>query len=79
MYNTFKTIIKHTAIYNTADLLVKAVGCVPLPIYIRYLSPADISKAKKLLDSHVKTGFEKGFEKIEPPFLTQKTFMNITL
>jgi len=41
MYQTFKTIIKHTAIYSTSDLLAKAVGFFLLPIYTRYLSPAD--------------------------------------
>ncbi|MDP2960845.1 MAG: oligosaccharide flippase family protein, partial [candidate division Zixibacteria bacterium] len=41
MYKTFKTITKHTAIYSTADLLAKAVGFFLLPIYTRYLSPAD--------------------------------------
>ena len=41
MYNTFKTIIKHTFIYSTSDLLAKAVGFFLLPIYTRYLSPAD--------------------------------------
>jgi len=41
MYKTFKTIVKHTAIYSTADLLAKAVGFFLLPIYTRYLSPAD--------------------------------------
>jgi O-antigen/teichoic acid export membrane protein len=41
MYNTFKTIIKHTAIYSSSDLLAKAVGFFLLPIYTRYLSPAD--------------------------------------
>jgi O-antigen/teichoic acid export membrane protein len=41
MYKTFKTIIKHTAVYSTADLLAKAVGFFLLPIYTRYLSPAD--------------------------------------
>ncbi len=41
MYNTFKTIVKHTAIYSSADLLAKAVGFFLLPIYTRYLSPAD--------------------------------------
>lgn len=41
MYETFKTIVKHTAIYSTSDLLAKAVGFFLLPIYTRYLSPAD--------------------------------------
>jgi O-antigen/teichoic acid export membrane protein len=41
MYKTLKTIAKHTAIYSTADLLAKAVGFFLLPIYTRYLSPAD--------------------------------------
>ncbi|MFH0930367.1 MAG: oligosaccharide flippase family protein [Candidatus Zixiibacteriota bacterium] len=41
MYRTLKTIAKHTAIYSTADLLAKAVGFFLLPIYTRYLSPAD--------------------------------------
>jgi len=41
MYKTLKTITKHTAIYSTADLLAKAVGFFLLPIYTRYLSPAD--------------------------------------
>ncbi len=41
MYKTFKTIIKHTAIYSTSDLLAKAVGFFLLPIYTRYLSPSD--------------------------------------
>jgi O-antigen/teichoic acid export membrane protein len=41
MYNTVKTIAKHTAIYSTADLLSKAVGFLLLPIYTRFLTPAD--------------------------------------
>jgi O-antigen/teichoic acid export membrane protein len=41
MYKTLKTIAKHTAVYSTADLLAKAVGFFLLPIYTRYLSPAD--------------------------------------
>jgi O-antigen/teichoic acid export membrane protein len=41
MYNTLKTIAKHTVIYSTADLLSKAVGFFLLPIYTRYLSPSD--------------------------------------
>ena len=39
--NPYKKALNHTAIYGAADILRKIVGFLMLPIYTRYLTPAD--------------------------------------
>ncbi|VAW71540.1 hypothetical protein MNBD_GAMMA12-3560 [hydrothermal vent metagenome] len=39
--NIYKKAISHTAIYGVADIIRKIVGFLMLPIYTRYLTPAD--------------------------------------
>ena len=37
----YRKILKHSAIYGVGTALTKAVGFLMIPIYTRYLTPAD--------------------------------------
>jgi len=41
MFNELKTLIKHSSVYGMAEFLRKGIGFIMIPIYTRYLTPAD--------------------------------------
>lgn len=41
MFNELKSLIKHSSVYGSANLLQKGIGFVMIPVYTHYLSPAD--------------------------------------
>jgi O-antigen/teichoic acid export membrane protein len=49
MFAYIKRFFKHSAIYGTSNLFMKAVAVVMLPIYTRYLSPSDYGYMELLL------------------------------
>lgn len=51
MYDVFRSIIKHTGIYGLGDLAARATGFLLIPVYTRYLSPADYGILELLMVS----------------------------
>jgi O-antigen/teichoic acid export membrane protein len=41
MIEDLKSILKHTSIYSLGNILQKMIGFVMIPVYTRFLSPAD--------------------------------------
>jgi len=41
MFKEVKSLIKHSSVYGSANLLQKGIGFIMIPVYTHYLSPAD--------------------------------------
>jgi O-antigen/teichoic acid export membrane protein len=41
MFNELKTLVKHSSVYGISEFLRKGIGFIMIPIYTRYLTPAD--------------------------------------